>query len=266
MTWLQAVVLAIVQGLTEFLPISSSGHLVLVPQFAGWSDQGLAFDVAVHFGSLMAVVVYFREDIVELVRGGIGVLVKRRAETPGERLAFAIALGTVPAALAGLAFADWIETYLRSPRVIVATLAFYGVVMALADRFGRSARTVGDVTVRDAVLVGTAQALALIPGTSRSGVTITAGRLLGFGREQAARFSFLLSAPVILLATGHALLSALLSDEPVAWAMLGVSALVASVVAYVCIDLMMRFVGRIGLLPFAIYRILLAGVILYVLA
>ena len=263
MTWLQAIVLAIVQGLTEFLPISSSGHLVLVPNVAGWADQGLAFDVAVHFGSLLAVVVYFRHDIVELMNGAMRVLVNRRADDASSRLALGIALGTLPAALAGFAFAGWIEVNLRSPHVVVATLAFYGIVMALADRFGRSERTVANVALRDALIIGVAQALALVPGTSRSGVTITAGRLLGLKRQEAARFSFLLSAPVILLATGHALLSTVLSDQPVAWLMLTISAFLSAVVAYVCIDLMMRFVGRIGLLPFAIYRLLLAGVILY---
>lgn len=266
MTWLQAIVLAIVQGLTEFLPISSSGHLVLVPFFAGWTDQGLAFDVAVHFGSLLAVAIYFRRDLALLIGGGVRVLTRRRIDDTWSRLAFGIALGTVPAALAGLTFAGWIEDNLRSPNVVVLTLAFYGIAMALADRFGRRERTVDGVTVRDALLIGVAQALALIPGTSRSGVTITAGRLLGLHRTDAARFSFLLSAPVILLATGHSLLSMLLSGEPVAWLMMGVSALVAAVVAYVCIDLMMRFVSRIGLLPFAIYRLLLAGVIVYVFA
>lgn len=266
MTWLQAIVLAIVQGLTEFLPISSSGHLVLVPQFAGWTDQGLAFDVAVHFGSLIAVIVYFREDIVELTKSGITVLARRRVETPMERLALGIALGTIPAALAGILFAGWIEENLRSPRVVVVTLAFYGIAMALADRFARRERKVVDATLGDALVIGVAQALALVPGTSRSGVTITAGRLLGFHRLDAARFSFLLSTPVILLATAHSFLSTLMNGETVSWTMLAVSALVAAGVAYVCIDLLMRFVSRIGLLPFTIYRLLLAGVILYALA
>lgn len=264
MTWLQIIVLAIVQGLTEFLPISSSGHLVLVPNVVGWTDQGLAFDVAVHFGSLAAVAVYFREDLAGLIRGGVSLLANRAVTSLESRLAFGIGLGTVPAAIAGLAFAGWIETNLRSPAVVVVTLAFYGVLMALADRFGPRQRTIAEVSVRDAVLIGLAQALALIPGTSRSGVTITAGRLLGLQRRDAARFSFLLSAPVILLAASYELLSMLLSDETIAWAELAVAALVSAVVAYVCIDLMMRFVSKIGLLPFAVYRLLLAGVIVYV--
>lgn len=263
MTWLQVIVLAIVQGLTEFLPISSSGHLVLVPHMAGWSDQGLAFDVAVHFGSLLAVAVYFRNDLAGLVRGGFEVLGGSTASMEA-RMALGIALGTIPAALAGLLFAGWIEANLRSPVVVIVTLAGYGVLMAAADRFGRKERTIADVRIRDAVLIGIAQALALIPGTSRSGVTITAGLMLGLQRQDAARFSFLLSAPVILLATGYEFLGMVTSDAAIAWAQIAVAALVSAVVAYACIDLMMRFVSRIGLMPFAVYRLLLAGVIAYV--
>lgn len=263
MSWLQVIVLAIVQGLTEFLPISSSGHLVLVPSIAGWSDQGLVFDVAVHFGSLAAVAVYFRADLAGLIRGGVKLL------GPGPRtlestLALGVVLGTVPAAVAGLLFAGWIEDNLRSPVVVVATLAFWGIVMALADRYSPRRATIADVTVGRAFAIGCAQALALVPGTSRSGITITAGRMLGLQRQDAARFSFLLSAPVILLATAYETLGMILSGEPIAWLQLGVAAFVSAIVAYVCIDLMMRFVSRIGLLPFAVYRLLLAGIIVYV--
>jgi undecaprenyl pyrophosphate phosphatase UppP len=141
-TWLQVIVLAIVQGLTEFLPISSSGHLVLVPSAAGWSDQGLAFDVAVHFGSLIAVCLFFRDDIFALLRGS-GQILKFDMQTHESRMAFAIGIGTIPAAVAGLAFAGWIEANLRSPVVIVGTLAGYAVVMILADRFGSREKNCG---------------------------------------------------------------------------------------------------------------------------
>lgn len=264
MTWIQVVVLAIVQGLTEFLPISSSGHLVLVPAFFGWTDQGLAFDVAVHFGSLLAVCAYFRKDIIGLLRGA-GELATLRLESPGARLALGIGLGTIPAAVAGLFAAGWIEANLRSPSVIVVTLAGYAVLMVIADQFGKSSRNIADVTIRDAFLVGCAQALALIPGTSRSGVTITAGRFLGFARQDAARFSFLLSVPVIFLASGYETIKLVTSDEIVPWGQLGTGVVVSAIVAYLSIEFFMRFVQRIGLLPFAVYRLLLAGVILYVL-
>ncbi len=264
MTWIQVVVLAIVQGLTEFLPISSSGHLVLVPSFFGWADQGLAFDVAVHFGSLLAVCAYFRDDVAALLVGGLR-LATFNMDTPGSRMALGIGLGTIPAAVAGLLAAGWIEANLRSPSVIVFTLAGYGVPMYIADRFGKSERNITDVTLKDAFIIGCAQALALIPGTSRSGVTITAGRFLGFARQDAARFSFLLSVPVIFLASGYESIKLLTSGEVVPWAQFGVGIAVSAIVAYLSIEFFMRFVTRIGLLPFAVYRLLLAGLILYVL-
>jgi len=264
MTWIQIIVLAVVQGLTEFLPISSSGHLILVPAFAGWTDQGLVFDVAVHFGSLGAVCIYFRNDVRGLLRGAIQILA-RRGDSLESRMAWCIGLGTVPAAIAGLLLAGWIGENLRSPLVVVGTLAGYGVLMAAADRFSPSGRNITNLTIRDAVIVGIAQALALVPGTSRSGITITAGRLLGFARLDAARFSFLLSVPVILLAALLQVVMLITGDVEVAWQNLAVAALISGVVAYLSIDFFMRFVGLLGLFPFAIYRLLLAGVIVYVL-
>ncbi len=265
MTLIQVVILAIVQGLTEFLPVSSSGHLVLVPYLFAWADQGLAFDVAVHFGSLAAVCIYFRKDMVSILAGGMRLL-GDNITTPESRLAQAIALGTVPAALAGLLFASWIEANLRDPLVIVYTLSGFGILMAIADRVGRRERNISGVGFRDAVIIGFAQALSLVPGTSRSGVTITAARFLGFGRQDAARFSFLLSAPVIFLAAMYKLIALILGDAAVAWGQLGLGALLACVVAYLSIEFFMRIVTRIGLAPFAIYRLILAAFILYVLA
>jgi len=262
-TGIQVIVLAIVQGLTEFLPISSSGHLVLVPSAFGWTDQGLAFDVAVHFGSLAAVLVFFRKDLGALLRGGVQVL-GARVETIESRLALGIALGTIPAAVTGLLLAGWIEANLRSPNFIVFTLAGYAVLMILADRYGRREREISGVRIKDAFVIGCAQALALIPGTSRSGVTITAAMALGFERQDAARFSFLLAVPVILLATAYQLFKLINSDVQVAWGQLGVAALLSAVVAYLSIEFFMRFVSRIGLMPFAIYRLALAALILYV--
>ena len=263
MTEFQVIVLAIVQGLTEFLPISSSGHLVLVPAFFGWADQGLAFDVAVHFGSLIAVLLFFRKDVHGLLRGGVQVL-GANVKTIESRMALGIGLGTIPAAIAGLLFANWIAANLRSPLVIVYTLSAYAVVMVLADRYGRKSREIASVQVKDAVLIGLAQALALVPGTSRSGVTISAAMALGFERQDAARFSFLLAVPVILLATLYSLYGLLMSDVSVAWGQLATGVLVSAIVAYVSIEFFMRFVNRIGLLPFAIYRLILAAMILYV--
>lgn len=264
MTWIQIVVLAVVQGLTEILPISSSGHLVLVPNLFGWTDQGLVFDVAVHFGSLGAVCLYFREDLRGLVRGGLQ-LATGRYGTLESRMALGIGIGTVPAAIAGLLFAGWISENLRDPMVVVATLSGYGILLAFADRFGRQERVVSEVRLFDALVIGLAQALALVPGTSRSGITITAGMLLGLRRQDAARFSFLLSAPVILLAALYEAATLLIDGGRVSWGELAAGAAISGVVAYFSIAFFMRFVTRSGLLPFAIYRLLLAGFILYVL-
>jgi undecaprenyl-diphosphatase len=264
MTWLQIIVLAVVQGLTEFLPISSSGHLILVPAFFGWADQGLAFDIAVHFGSLGAVCIFFRNDIAGLFRGA-GDIISGRGDSFQARLAWSIGIGTIPAAIAGLMLAGWIAANLRSPLVVVATLAAYGLLMALADRLAPRDRDISSINIRDAVVIGMAQALSLVPGTSRSGITITAGRLLGFRRQDAARFSFLLSAPVILLATIYEVVKLVTGDTQVAWDNLAVAALISGIVAYLSIDFFMRFISVMGLLPFAIYRLIIASMILYVL-
>ncbi len=262
MTWLQTIVLAIVQGLTEFLPISSSGHLVLVPALFGWADQGLTFDVAVHFGSLLAVAVYFRNDLRGLISGGARML-GGNGGSPESRMALFIVIGTAPAAIAGLYLAGWIEANLRDPIVIVYTLSGYGILMALADRFGKHQRAIANVGLRDAVIIGIAQALALVPGTSRSGITISAAMILGFQRQDAARFSFLLSAPVILLATGYETSVLFIEETQIAWAQLAIGASISAVVAFLSIDFFMRFVNAIGLLPFALYRLGLAGVVFY---
>lgn len=259
----QLIVLAVVQGLTEFLPISSSGHLVLVPSIFGWTDQGLSFDVAVHFGSLIAVCVFFRHDIAGLLRGTRDILGGSLA-TPDARMAWNIGVGTIPAGIAGLLLASWIAANLRDPMVVVGTLAGYGLLMAIIDRFGSRERNITDLGIRDAILIGLAQALALVPGTSRSGITITAGRLLGVARQDAARFSFLLSVPIILLATLLEAVTLVTGDVAVAWDNLGLAVLISAIVAYVSIEFFMRVVSVVGLLPFAVYRILLAGAIVYV--
>ena len=260
----QLIVLAIVQGLTEFLPISSSGHLVLVPSIFGWTDQGLSFDVAVHFGSLIAVCLFFRYDIAALFKGAKDIITGNvRSAEAG--MAWNLGLATIPAALAGLFFASWIAANLRDPLIVVVTLAGYGMLMAAADHYGSRERNITDIRLRHALIIGFAQALALIPGTSRSGVTITAGRILGFARQDAARFSFLLSAPVILLATIYEAVILVTGDATVAWDNLALAVVISAVVAYLSIEFFMRVVSVIGLLPFAIYRVLLAGVIVYVL-
>ncbi len=197
---LQAIVLAVVQGVTEFLPVSSSGHLILVPYFLRWPDQGLTFDIATHTGTLLAILAYFRRDVRDLV---VGFFTGQPRSGDGDfsprRLAWAILLATIPAGLAGLLFKDWISTQARSPLLIAGTTIFYALVMAAADRMGRQERSIGDIGWASALLIGTAQALALVPGTSRSGITIAAALFLGFARPAAARFSFLMIIPISVL-------------------------------------------------------------------
>ena len=191
------IVLAVIQGLTEFLPISSSAHLILPSQVFGWPDQGLAFDVAVHVGTLAAVIWYFRAEVGRLTVAWVGDTVRGRVGQDSG-LAWAVIAGTIPAGLAGLLLNDFIETSLRSGLVIAVSTIGFGLVLWWSDAVGRRNRDLPALTMKDAVIIGVAQALALIPGTSRSGITITAALALGYKREDAARFSFLLSIPVIL--------------------------------------------------------------------
>ncbi len=263
---LQAIVLAIVQGLSEFLPVSSSGHLILVPHFLGWRDQGLAFDVAVHVGTLFAVVAYFRVQLLAMARAWLRSLAGGDL-TPDARLAWCVVIGTVPVGVAGLLFGGLIETMLRNPLFVAGTLSVFGLLMWLADRFGRRQRDEYTVGWRDAALIGCAQALALMPGTSRSGVTMTMARALGLTREAAARFSFLLAVPGIAMAGGYELLQLL--GQPagsVDWPMMSLGLVVAAVTGYLCIHWLLKVIGRIGLAPFALYRFALAALIVVLFA
>jgi undecaprenyl-diphosphatase len=257
---LQAIVLAIVQGLSEFLPISSSGHLILVPHFFGWADQGLAFDVAVHVGTLVALLVYFRRPLVAMTAAWFGSLRSRKPDGDG-RLAWCVLLGTIPVGVAGLAFSGLIETHLRDPLFVAGTLTFFGILMWLADRLGRQSLDEYSVGWRQAVMIGCAQALALMPGTSRSGITITAGLALGLTRSAAARFSFLLAVPGIAMAGGYELLKLLSSGEPADWPAMALGLVVSAITGYACIHALLKVIERIGLLPFTLYRLLIAAII-----
>ena len=266
MDTIHAIVLAIVQGLSEFLPISSSGHLILVPHLLGWSDQGLAFDVAVHVGTLAAVVAYFRAQLLAMARAWFGSLAGR-GRTPDARLAWCVIIGTIPVGLAGLLFGDWIEVMLRNPLFVAGTLSVFGVLMWIADRFGRRERDEYGVGWREALLIGTAQALALMPGTSRSGVTMTMARTLGLSREGAARFSFLLAVPGIAMAGGWEFLQLLGADgDGVDWPAMGLGVVVSALTGYLCIHWLLKAINRIGLAPFAVYRLVLAAVIVLMFA
>ncbi len=254
-------VLAIIQGLTEFLPISSSAHLILLPSLAGWEDQGLAFDVATHVGTLTAVVAYFRRELVTLTQDWSRSLLERR-QVGDSRLAWAVLWGTVPVGLAGLLLSDFVATELRSTLVIaLATIAF-GLLLWWADVRGARARDEHGLLWKDVLIIGVAQALALIPGTSRSGITMTAGLMLGLTRQAAARFSFLLSIPVIVLAGGLETLDLIQAETRVLWDALILGALFSAVSAYLCIHFFLKLLERVGMLPFVIYRLILGVVLL----
>ena len=258
MDLLQIIVLAIVQGITEFLPVSSSAHLILVPVLSNWQDQGLAFDVAVHLGTLSAVIFYFRHEIRKMLSAWFGSLIIRK-QTPDSKLAWAIGLGTIPVGLAGLLGKDFIEAYLRSPLVIASTTIIFGILLWLADRKSDRARSEYDMKWGDVLLIGLSQALALIPGTSRSGVTMTAALFLGFTREAAARFSFLLSIPVIILAGSLLLKDLLESDLPVDWMALILGAVLSAISAWICIHYFLKFLSKLGMMPFVLYRLFLGA-------
>jgi len=259
----QVVVLAILQGLTEFLPISSSAHLILVPQIVdGWDDQGLAFDVAVHVGTLIAVVVYFRAELLLMTRDWLMCLAKRQ-QTVNSRLAWAVLIGTLPVGIAGLFFKDLIELYLRHPIVIAMASIFFGLLLWWSDVAGKRLRSEQTLSWKDVLIIGCAQAVALIPGTSRSGATMTAGLLLGLTREAAARFSFLLSIPVILLSGGLVSIDLIRQSTPVDWESIIIGALLAGITAYLCIHIFLKILDRIGMFPFVVYRVILGFVLLY---
>ena len=255
------VVLALIQGLTEFLPISSSAHLILPSQLLGWSDQGLAFDVAVHVGTLAAVVLFYRGVLIELAQGAIEACVTRQKNAASEQIGF-LALATVPAVVAGFLGNHWIETHLRGIGIIAATTLLFGLLLAIADRKVAQMERWRLGFYTTALALGIAQAMALVPGVSRSGVTITAALLLGLSYQNAAKTSFLMSIPVI---AGAGLLKAfdlLELGDTLVWGSLALAALIAGLAAYACIALFLKVLDRIGLMPFVWYRLALGLVLL----
>lgn len=262
MTMLEIVVLAIVQGLTEFLPISSSAHLILPSQVLGWQDQGLAFDVAVHVGTLAAVVQYFRREVKTMAVAWTGSVFKQQ-HNQDSKLAWWIILGTIPAGLFGLLGKEFIETYLRSGYVIATTTIIFGLLLWVSDRMAKQQVTEYQLGWKAVLLIGLAQAIALIPGTSRSGITMTAGLFLGMTRQAAARFSFLLSIPLIFLAGSYLSLKLATSDHVVDWFSMLVGAGLAYISALICITFFLKVIERMGMLPFVIYRVFL-GIALFI--
>ena len=255
MTPLQAIALGVIQGLSEFLPISSSAHLTLVPWLLGWEDPGLAFDVALHFGTLIAVLWYFRMEWIALIRAAFGIVTTGRIETPEKRRVIYLIIATIPGAIAGYLLQSRAEYAFRSPQLIAIALIVMGIVLWLVDKLTDQAKVLGEMRWIDSLLIGLSQVIALIPGVSRSGSTITTGRGLRFDRESAAEFSFLMSMPIIAAAVvmegPKALQQGGLTNE----LMSGVVA--AAISGWLAISILMRFVSRHSYGIFAFYRIAL---------
>lgn len=262
MDTIQIIILAIVQGLTEFLPISSSAHLILVPIVLKWPDQGLAFDVAVHIGSLIAVLIYFRAEVTGMLAAWMQSLSGASA-SPGSRLAWWVIVGTIPAVIIGYLGKGFIESQLRSPWVIAITTIVFGLLLWFADAYKKSKqRSEYQLKLSDVLTIGLFQAIALIPGTSRSGITMTAGLLLGMTRQAAARFSFLLSIPIILASGVLQSVDLLHSAQPIDWLALILAIIFSALSAGICIHLFLRLIETVGMLPFVIYRLLLGAVLI----
>ncbi|MCJ8301044.1 MAG: undecaprenyl-diphosphate phosphatase [Pseudomonadales bacterium] len=255
MEWLHVFVLAVIQGLSEFLPVSSSAHLILPSQLFGWPDQGLAFDVGVHLGTLVAVVYYFRRDVWKMLVAFFKSLTGQKSVDACT--AWFIIAATVPALVAGLMFHSLIETYGRSMLVIAATTMIFGALLWVADSKFQQQKKIPELTLRHSVFIGLAQAVALIPGTSRSGITMTAALMLGYSREAAAKFSFFLSIPVIMAAGSYKGVELATADFAVRWDMVLTGVVVSALVAIACIHLFLIWLEKIGMLPFVIYRMFL---------
>ncbi|MCU0648961.1 MAG: undecaprenyl-diphosphatase UppP [Gemmatimonadaceae bacterium] len=256
-----ALVLGIVQGLAEFLPISSSAHLALTPLLFGWRDPGLAFDVALHLGTLLALAWYFRTEWIALAGAGVDILRQRAVRTAQHWQLVYLVIATIPGAIAGLLVKDYAETVFRAPALTAVALMVMGVLLWAADRFARRTRVLGELRARDALLVGLAQMFALVPGVSRSGSTMTAARTLGFDRPSAARFSFLMSMPITL--------AAVVVKTPDAVAEHGVSLplivgiVAAAISSWLAIDILLKYVSRYSFGIFALYRLVLGAGVLY---
>jgi undecaprenyl-diphosphatase len=259
-TTFQAVILGLLQGLTEFLPISSSAHLSLAPILLGWKDPGLAFDVALHFGTLIAVLWYFRKQWVDLIGATGQIISTRKVDTPDKKRVIFLIIATIPGAIGGLLLEEKAETVFRAPALTAWALMIMGFLLWLVDRLSSQARHLDSMKWIDALLIGIAQVIALVPGVSRSGSTITAGRALGLDRQSAAVFSFLMSMPIIAAAVvlkGKEVLAAGGITTPVV-----AGVLAAAISSWLAIAILLRYVSRHSYGIFALYRLILGAAVL----
>jgi undecaprenyl-diphosphatase len=266
MGWFEAAVLGLVQGLTEFLPVSSSAHLRIVGTLFGWDDPGAAFTAIIQIGTEAAVLLYFRRDIARIVSAWVGALLgRRRRDDPDARMGWLIILGSIPIVVLGLLFQDRIETTFRDLRIVAIALVAFSLVLFWADRVGRKERQLSDLSVRDGILYGLAQSLALIPGVSRSGGTITAGLLLGYTRAAAARYSFLLAIPAVLGSGVYEAYKAFkggVKGAQVDWPPTILATVIAFGVGLAVIAWLLRYLDRGSFTPFVVYRVLLGLLVL----
>ncbi len=265
MTWLHLILLALIQGITEFLPVSSSGHLILLPKLLGAQDQGPILDVAVHIGTLSAVMLYYRRDVWQLIIGSLDVL-RGRTNTDAAHLFLLLAISTIPVIIAGLLIKTLgIMDDLRRIDIIGATMIGFGIVLYLADRFGKHTREASEWTLKHAIIMGLWQVLALIPGTSRSGATISGARALGYSRIQSAKLAMLMSIPTIM-ASGLLLgADVVIADDRELLQEAAIAALMSAIAALIALSLMIRLLRHISFTPYVIYRIIL-GIVLLVIA
>lgn len=263
MSLVQLIVLALIQGFTEYLPVSSSAHLILGSMVFGWPDQGLVVDTATHLGTLFAVLIYFRRDLLDMTTACL-----RPVSGPADRqhrsMAVYLVLASIPAILVGALAHEWVELYLRDMRVVAWSTLVFGVLLWVSDVKGSREKGLKDFNLKGAMLVGLAQALALVPGTSRSGVTITAARFLGFSPDAAARFSFLLAIPIVAAAGLYSALKIAGGDSNVEWTQFFIVVGVSALAGWVCIAAFLALLKRVGLMPFVIYRLLLGVLLLWI--
>ncbi len=258
----QIIILALVQGLTEFLPVSSSAHLILVAELMGWGNEGLVLDVATHLGTLVAVVFYFRHDLRVLIQAWLR---PSSSSATDRRLGALLLIGSIPGLYIGWMEAEWVQENLRGIEIIAWATIGFGLLLWVADRWGGTRHELAEITKTQALLVGMAQVLALIPGTSRSGITITAGRFLGMTRQTAARFSFLLAIPILAAAGSYGALQIWRGESLISATDFLLAATVSASAGFACIWAFLRLLEKVGFLPFIIYRLVLGLVLLYIL-
>ncbi|MAD89110.1 MAG: undecaprenyl-diphosphatase [Pseudoalteromonas sp.] len=257
MSIIEIIVLALVQGLTEFLPISSSAHLILPSQVLGWQDQGTAFDVAVHVGTLLAVIIYFRKEVADILTAWFKSF-GAQGKTDDSQLGWWIILATLPSLIIGYLLKDFVEVYSRNAWIIATTTIVFGLLLWYADAKAKQIKTIYQINWVMALLIGLSQVVAMLfPGTSRSGITMTTGLLLGLNKQSAARFSFLMSIPVIAAAGSYYIYKLSTGDELIDWNAIILGAVLSFIAAYACIYFFLKVIEKMGMFPFVVYRLLL---------